>query len=258
MKNFSLAQVIALAAFSALPLVAQQPDSQSPEGLKVANATVSQSGQEKDRNSSAPAVPVPSTANSPEIANSRLRPIRGELVARLDSRNAKTGDSVVIRTTETAATATGIEIPVGSRIVGRITDVQPKASGSNGSRVSISFDEALLKGGEKIPIQSVIQSISGSGNPEKAGSSAIPQSQGVRPDFGSPSAPAGTVVARNGNVAIRTTGIPGVLLAANVDGQPVSNASGALLGSQGDVRLDGGTTMVLAIAMAPATASIRR
>ena len=59
---------------------------------------------------------------------------------------------------------------------------------------------------------------------------------------------AGTVVATQGNVAIKTTGIPGVLLAANANGQPFSNASGALLGARQNVHLEGGTQVVLAVA----------
>ena len=58
----------------------------------------------------------------------------------------------------------------------------------------------------------------------------------------------GTVVARNGNIAIRTTAIPGVLLANNADGQPFANASGALLGAKRDVHLDSGTHLVVALA----------
>lgn len=64
-------------------------------------------------------------------------------------------------------------------------------------------------------------------------------------------APAGSIVARSGNVAIRTTSIPGVLLANNVNGQPFSNASGMLLGARRDIKLDGGTQMVVAVATAP-------
>jgi hypothetical protein len=61
----------------------------------------------------------------------------------------------------------------------------------------------------------------------------------------------GTVVARKGNIAIKTTAIPGVLLVGNANGQPFSNASGALLGAQQDVQLNDGTVMVVAIAMMP-------
>jgi hypothetical protein len=67
----------------------------------------------------------------------------------------------------------------------------------------------------------------------------------------------GTIVARNGNIAIRTTAVPGVLLAGNVDGQPFSNAAGALLGARQNVHLDGGTMMVVAIMAAPAGATGR-
>lgn len=61
----------------------------------------------------------------------------------------------------------------------------------------------------------------------------------------------GSIVARNGNVAIRTTAIPGVLLANDINGLPFTNASGMLLGARRDIHLDGGTQMVVAIAAAP-------
>lgn len=58
----------------------------------------------------------------------------------------------------------------------------------------------------------------------------------------------GTVVATQGNVEIKTTAIPGVLLAVASNGQPFSNASGALLGAKQNVHLDGGTRVELAVA----------
>ena len=67
---------------------------------------------------------------------------------------------------------------------------------------------------------------------------------------GSSPAP-GSLVGRNGNVAIRTTSVPGVLLANDIHGLPFSNASGLLLGARRDVHLEGGTRLVLGVAMAP-------
>lgn len=61
----------------------------------------------------------------------------------------------------------------------------------------------------------------------------------------------GSIVARNGNVAIRTTSIPGVLLANDINGLPFSNASGLLLGARRDIHLDEGTRMVVAVIAAP-------
>ena len=68
---------------------------------------------------------------------------------------------------------------------------------------------------------------------------------------GAAAAAPGSIVARNGNVAIRTTSVPGILLANDIHGLPFSNASGMLLGARRDVHLDGGTRLVLAVAMAP-------
>jgi len=61
----------------------------------------------------------------------------------------------------------------------------------------------------------------------------------------------GSIVAKSGNVAIRMTSIPGVLLANNISGQPFSNASGMLLGARRDIKLDGGTKVGLTVATTP-------
>ena len=77
-----------------------------------------------------------------------------------------------------------------------------------------------------------------------------PAAGGESAQGGSAPAP-GTVVATKGNLAIKTTSIPGVLLIGDVNGRPFSNAAGALLGAKQDVHLDGGTVMVVAIMTAP-------
>jgi len=74
------------------------------------------------------------------------------------------------------------------------------------------------------------------------------------PPAASPAGPtAGTIVARTGNIAIRTTSVPGVLLAINEPGQQdprMAQASGILLGAKRDVQLDGGTKVVIGVAAA--------
>jgi len=322
-------RILALAAVASLPLLAQQP-SQSPQPGTPSSAqpnTPQQTNPEPgaSEGSNPRAVPAPSV---PEVANAQLRPVTGELEGKLDTKDAKTGDSVVVKTTETASTANGIEIPKGSRIEGHIVDVAAKGQGGDNSRVTIQFDDAEVKGGQKLPIRSVIQSISPAGGTAGAdaaggpsattpssGSTATgggagmtgsrpsgnsspsagpsdstqPATAGQSPSAGTAgqsanagqsaaggqsatagqsaaggqsgtagseaggAAPApGTVIATRGNIAIRTTSIPGVLLIGSVSGQPFSNASGALLGAKQDVHLDGGTVMVVAIAAAPA------
>jgi hypothetical protein len=264
---------VAIAAVSSFPSPAQQ-DGQAPSSVQQAQ-------------------PQAQT----NVAAVQLQPVTGELVSKLDSKSAKQGDSVIVKTSENVRIPDGTEIPRGSKLVGHITNVQPRAEGKENSQIAIQFDRAELKGGQTVPIESVIQSISPSagdamnnnGNndvmpmassPSAPSAGAMPggaaasSSSGAanqntnneRPGLASnttaqpgvtsqntnSNAPApGSIVARNGNVAIRMTAIPGVLLANNINGQPFSNASGMLVGARRDVKLDSGTHMVVAVATPP-------
>jgi hypothetical protein len=222
--------------------------------------------------------PSTSPATSPTAPAVNMSPVDGELLSKLDSKTAKTGDSVVVQTKASVKTADGIEIPKGSKLMGHVMAVHPSAAGEN-SQVALQFDHVELKGGQSVPVYSQIQSITpaggaastssaapsgpptGSANPSASGAngssrpSGSPQS--ASGDAGTPGgngAPApGTIVARTGNIAIRTTSIPGVLVANNAPGQQdarMGQASGILLGAKQDIELDGGTQMVLDVSAA--------
>jgi hypothetical protein len=298
---------VALATFSSFPGTAQQQQD-----------STQQQQQQPASQQSSPIPPVgptatpqnpiqqdSSTAISPAAA--QLKPVTGELVDKLDSKSAKQGDSVVVKTDENLQISQGTDIPRGSRLIGHITNVQPRGDGKENSQIAIQFDRAELKSGQSLPIESVIESVSlagdsqamsGISNPPGAygstsatvptggmgSTSATTSSTGIgssgngsmnqntmdnRPGVASNStmqpgatgqnttgnasaSPApGSIVARNGNVAIRATSVPGVLLANDIHGLPFSNASGMLLGARRDVRLEGGTRFVLGVAMAP-------
>lgn len=309
MRNVKLLiPAMALAAVSSFPLAAQQPANQPGQGMPQPSTT--EPGMPRQtipaQQGSTAAEPVPSTANAPEVNNGELRPVNVELVSKLDSKSAKNGDAVVVKTTEKATIASGVVIPKGSKIMGHVTDVQAHSESNPNSKVAIQFDQAELKGGQTLPIKSVLQSIapaSGSDGAQEAspfgtgsapsspaspsapaapssgasgsspsaspsygnsgGASSSMPSQGSAaagaPGAGPVGGPAvGTVVAHQGNIDIKTTGIPGVLIAATSNGQPFSNASGALLGARQNVHLDGGTKMTLAIADANNKASMNR
>jgi hypothetical protein len=85
-----------------------------------------------------------------------------------------------------------------------------------------------------------------SANPAGSAPSANPGASG---DNGSNAPAPGTIVARSGNIAIRTTSIPGVLIANNDKGQDprMAKSSGILLGAQRNIDLDSGTMMELAV-----------
>jgi hypothetical protein len=208
-----------------------------------------------------------------------MSPVNGELVSKLDSKTAKTGDSVVVQTKASVKTADGTEIPKGSKLVGRVLGAKPSEAGEN-SQMVLQFDHFELKGGQNLPVHSQIQSIAPAGGASASGSGAMsgppsggssnpnpngansgsrasgaPQSTGAGSGAAAEStAPAaGTVVARTGNIAIATTSVPGVLLANNAPGQQdprMAQASSILLGAKQDIQLEGGTQMVLGIAAA--------
>ncbi|MBS1806404.1 MAG: hypothetical protein JST28_23920 [Acidobacteria bacterium] len=298
---------VGLATFSSFPGTAQQQDltpqpQQQPTTQQVPPVAPTATPQ-------APGQPGSDSVLSP--AASQLKPVSAELTDKLDSKSAKQGDSVVVKTDENLQISEGTEIPRGSKLIGHVTNVQSRGEGHENSQIAIQFDRAELKGGQTLPIESVIQSVSlaagtegtsGTSNPPAtygdatpspstpasamssstgatasgamasapgtgsaagtmnqsatntqagvASGSASAMQSGVPEQSASAAAP-GSIVARNGNVAIRTTSVPGVLLANDIHGLPFSNASGMLLGARRDVHLDGGTRLVLAVAMAP-------
>ncbi|HKF45954.1 MAG TPA: hypothetical protein VKB38_01255 [Terracidiphilus sp.] len=294
-----------LAGFACLAVAAQQPspnpapDAPQPAQNPSAQTQGAPAAQpaEGAKQSTAPSAPVQSTASAPEASSADLRPVQGELEKKVDTKNAKTGDTVVVKTTEQATTAGGVVIPKGSRILGHVTDVQAHDKNNENAKLTLQFDQAELKGGETVPIKSVIQSVAPApqtvaptdtlNSPSAMGAPAAPTTGSAMPSSGGGGTPGGmrqtpatsenpaptpsteassqggasagntasrsagetgTVVAKQGNVDIKTTAIPGVLLAVAANGQPFSNASGALLGAKQNVRLDGGTRVELAVA----------
>jgi hypothetical protein len=263
--------VTTLFALTSFPLFAQQPPPASQPNRPAAQQT--------------PAGTEPASPNSPAASTEapavEMSPVNGELVSKLDSKTAKTGDSVVVQTKASVKTADGTEIPKGSKLVGHVLAAKPSGAGEN-SQVALQFDHIELKGGQSVPVHSQIQSIApaggeastsgsgalsgppagGSSNPSTSGAnggsraSGAPQGTGGDPGAtpaGNGAPAAGTVVARTGNIAIATTSVPGVLLANNAPGQQdprMAQASSILLGAKQDIQLDGGTQMVLGVSAA--------
>jgi len=147
----SSALVTALFAMASFPLLAQQPP---PANQPDSPAAQSPSGAEQ--------APSNSQAATPAAPAVEMSPVNGELVSKLDSKTAKTGDSVVVQTKASAKATDGTEIPKGSKLVGRVLGVQPSGAGEN-SQVVLAFDHLELKGGQNLPIHSQVQSISPAG-----------------------------------------------------------------------------------------------
>jgi hypothetical protein len=260
-------------AFASLPLLGQQP--QNPDAPAAAPATQAQ-----------PQATQPAPPPTAATAGVAMSPVNGELVDKLDSKTAKAGDSVVVKTKSNVTTSDGTQIPKGSKLVGKVVQAKPSGQGNDNSQVALQFDHAELKGGQTMPIRAEIVGLSASDSEMNAapdtmasapsapssspttasggmnGSPSASQAQAATPSPTSSASPStgpaagpapGTVVARTGNIAIHTTSIPGVLLANNEPGQQdprMAQASGILLGPKRDIHLDSGTRVVIGIAAA--------
>lgn len=244
-------------ASASLSMLAQQPTTTEQPSTPAGQQPTQQN----------PPVAEPSQNSPTASADTSAAPmsaVNGELVSKLDSKTAKPGDNVVVQTKGSVKTADGTEVPEGSKLVGHVLAVQASGEQAANSQLVLQLDHVELKGGQSLPVHSQIESIgsgtaAGSMNGTPAGNANQPstsanQSQAPGTAPAASSAPAaGTVVAKNGNIAIETTSIPGVLLANNAPGQQdprMARASSILLGAKKDIQLDSGTQVVVGISAA--------
>ncbi|HUB29978.1 MAG TPA: hypothetical protein VL967_09780 [Terracidiphilus sp.] len=279
MKSANLL-VLASLSLASVSLVAQQPASSEPQQSSPPPPAAE---QQQPPTQSAPQAAQPN-AGQAAATQAQMSPVNGELVSALDTKTAKTGDSVILKTESATTTADGTQIPKGTKLVGHVLGVKPSGTGNENSQVALQFDHAELQSGRSLPIHSEIQSLAPSDAAVHSGMASTPgaATAGEAPNRGSmnggaPASPSaqqssaapqidngannasmpapGTVVARTGNIAIRTTSIPGVLLAVNEPGQQdprMAQSSGILLGAKRDVHLDQGTVVVIGVAAAGA------
>jgi hypothetical protein len=81
-----------------------------------------------------------------------MRSVGGELQGKLDSKSARVGETVMVKTTEKIRMADGTVIPKGSRLLGHVTQVQAHDSDHTESSLAFAFDRAEMKCGQTIDI----------------------------------------------------------------------------------------------------------
>jgi hypothetical protein len=85
--------------------------------------------------------------------------INAQLSTPIDSKKAKPGDPVAARTTEPTKSNGKTVIPKGSKLVGHVTQASARAKGDSESALGIVFDKAILKNGQEMPLNVVIQAL---------------------------------------------------------------------------------------------------
>jgi hypothetical protein len=133
-----------------------------------------------------PQSPTSSQTGAPtRVAPGSVIPVT--LAKTIDAKKAKTGDEVVAKVTEDLKTNSGeVLIPKDTKVIGHVTEAQPRTKEQKESQVGIAFDRAVPKNGSEMPMPMSIQAIIGPQNDQNnaAGGSSDSPSGGAYPTSG--------------------------------------------------------------------------
>lgn len=258
LRNSSFVCVIALAlCATAWP---QEPSSRG-------NSRVQQNAPSQSTTSA-------NQTGTPRIAPGSVIPV--ELTKGIDAKKAKTGDPVEAKVTMDLKTDAGeVLVPKDTKVLGHVTEAQPRTKEQKESQVAIAFDHAVMKSGGNMPLPLSIQAVispsaanSGGNNngPYEGGgtSASQPSTGGAAPTTGSrggmntgappPQAPGGlppdSPAQGGGSAGQPITGkTEGVVGISNLKLAPASQpAQGSVLTSEkNNVKLESGTLMLLKV-----------
>ena len=85
--------------------------------------------------------------------------VNAVLTKPLDSRKCKPGDPVQATAAQDVKSGGNVVIRKGSHLVGHVTEVKSKGKGDANSSLGIVFDHAVLKDGQQVPMNSVVQAL---------------------------------------------------------------------------------------------------
>ncbi len=103
----------------------------------------------------------------------------------LDSRKCKPGDQVIATASKDVKSDGKVVVRKGSRLIGHVTEAKAKGSGEASSVLGIAFDRAVLKDGQQVQMNSVVQAIAAARGPaepsndDDAVASATPMAGGA-------------------------------------------------------------------------------
>lgn len=127
----------------------------SVQGSGQVNGSKAKSDHSKKNNSKhQPNFPTSTTGSL--VAGTNLSAI---LVKSLDSNKCKQGDEVTAKLTDDVRSEGHIVIPNGAKIRGHITEAAVRAEDGTNSSLGIVFDHAILKNGQQIRLNTVIQAM---------------------------------------------------------------------------------------------------
>jgi hypothetical protein len=223
-----------------------------------------------------PQAPPSAPASAQAAAPARIAPgsvIPVSLTKTIDAKKAKTGDEIVARVTQDMKTPGGeVLVPKDTKVMGHVTEAQPRNKEQKESQVGIAFDRAVMKDGSAMQMPMSIQAIIGeqnnqnnpgggstdasapSGSPSAAPASGSRSGMGGSAPAPAPSAagndmPSNAQAGKNSRppITAQTEGVVGI---SNLTLTPTATnaAEGSVVSSdKNNVKLESGTLMLLRV-----------
>jgi hypothetical protein len=171
------------------------------------------------------------------------------LTSKVDTKKAKVGDTVTAKTLNSLTLLDGTVLPAGTKIVGKVTQVQPKSGGT--AMLAIDFSEIDKKGAAPMAVHGVLQAVAPQPSMSDAGASTNDLPMGSGGNKGQTAGLTGTGIGGSGSSAATAiqpgSSIKGVVL--NPTGGP--DGASDLQSTDKDIKLDSGTRIEIGFMSAP-------
>ncbi len=272
MKNI-LMSVLAGALFAGIA-VGQQPESSGANSQAAPPAQTPAPPQQQMAPPTSNSSQNAANSANPRVAPGSVLPVT--LTKTVDAKKAKNGDEVVAKVTQDLKTNSGeVIVHKDTKVVGRVTEVQPHTKDQKQSEIGIAFDRAVMKNGgeEKLPmsIQAIIAPMNNSspgaaagGSDNRAASNAGTGSQGSAGNRGGMSGnnspqtspvpaqmpappPTDAQSAGHGPITEKTAGVIGIPDLELTTTAPNANQGSLVTSEKNNVKLESGTMLLLRV-----------
>src|SRR5205807_9600904 len=126
-------------------------------------------------------------ANNGSAALSSGTALQAELTKSLDAKKAKPGDEVTAKLTQDVVSHGQVVLRRGSKLMGHVTEAKARSKEDSESRLGVLFDHAVLKDGQEVAFNSVIQAVAAAPNV-----ASMPDDSGMTGGGGPMAPPMGT------------------------------------------------------------------
>ncbi len=185
----------------------------------------------------APAFALQSGSSAYPIASSALS---AEITSKLDTKNATVGEAVTAKTLTETTLANGTTIPKGAILDGKVTAVQSKSSGAGTASVTVSFNQVLpKKKTSPIAIHGVLVGVAPKPSLSDSGPNAANLPTGSTKNQMMTTSETGQGFDNSGSAE--------ETVATGSSLKNVTLESGTLRSSHGDIKLDHGTRIAVAL-----------